>query len=165
MTEPTPTLATGELTRYGRVIDYLLDVVRPALAKNRHGHTIQMHEGDLTDDQLEDECILIGNTQIAQEWAAIGARRKDENLTVDVLILVSADGQTPRFVRERAIAIGNDMARVLRSDQHRYLGSAGGVALAQAGVMFRAVAWNPFPVSAGRGGALRCELLARTVRF
>lgn len=150
--------ATGKLTRFDAAIDYFLTAVVPALGTNRHGRTMQVVEAD-PGLILEDECIIIGNVDIAQEWAPQGGRRKDEHLVIDILILVRDDGATSTAVRNRAIAIGNDIAAVLRERPHT---SANGLA---AKSMFRALRWRPGPAADGRTGALFCQWALDNIRF
>jgi hypothetical protein len=67
-------------------------------------------------DTVQPELVMIGKVTLEQEWAALGARRKDEAYTVAVTVQVVQAGTDQDVVTERAYELVAAIEDALRND-------------------------------------------------
>lgn len=137
-------------TRVGEVLDYLLEHM-PTFVE------VEVSEGwtDMNADR-----VMLGTVNVDQDWAEIGARKLNQNVTVTVLILTKVDGGTATDARQRAETIFNKFGAVLRTDQTAI--SLGGICThAQLRVTSQRSGLTPD----GADYLLEAELLASNIRF
>lgn len=65
----------------------------------------QIVDGPPTEANLRSTCIILGDIEHEQVWAAVGARNRDENTTLRIMIYVLGAGQTQTAVNESAYAL------------------------------------------------------------
>lgn len=66
--------------------------------------TKQVHDGPPTDG-VRATCVILGDTEYETDWAALGARNREETATLQCSICVLGPGQTQTQVNEAAYAL------------------------------------------------------------
>lgn len=67
-------------------------------------------------DEIDPEMIFLGDVRFSQAWAALGARRRDEDYTIDLTVHVYQDGDEEQVVEERLWALFGEIEQALRDD-------------------------------------------------
>ena len=65
----------------------------------------QIIDGPPTEAQLRATCIILGDTDMEQDWAALGARNRDENSIIKCAIYLIGPGQSQTTVNKAAFAL------------------------------------------------------------
>lgn len=67
---------------------------------------------------IEHESIEFGNIEYSpvEDWAALGARRKDETFSITVYVLVTTEGLTQQEATERVYVLLGRVETVMRSN-------------------------------------------------
>lgn len=98
------------------------------------------------------EAIVIAGATSSQEWHTLGTRRKMEEATLDVYVMLNLLGGTATEVRTRAYELADIIDTLMRVPVHVTLGGM------CASVRWVPVQWAPAFSDAGRAGVLHCEL-------
>ena len=91
------------------VTAFLLELFRRSLPE------VQVSDGT-PGATLEAETIVIADVTFSQEWAAIGAKNRDENAEIRVVVYVRKMGGTQTEANERAFELLAACELALRSD-------------------------------------------------
>ena len=65
----------------------------------------QIVDGPPSEANLKSTCVILGDITHDQNWAALGARNRDENTSLQLTIYVLGPGQTQTAVNESAYAL------------------------------------------------------------
>jgi hypothetical protein len=142
------------VTRFGDVIDWLID----ALEDHPDLVDVQVSEGWA--DRYQD-MLMIGAAELDQEWQQLGARTRDETVTVDINVYVAREGDTATKIRQRCVEIGDTVATVLRQDAATSI-TLGGLCTSSSLIPIR---YTPGVIPDGRDGLLQLQLRAVHIRF
>lgn len=82
----------------------------------------QVIDGPPTEANLKSTCIILGDVDMVQDWAAIGARNRDEEAIIKCVIYVLGPGQTQTTVNKQAFALLGLIELFLRTSTNITLG-------------------------------------------
>lgn len=92
-----------------KILD-LLDA-RPGLAGVTRAYTYPADEAS-----IGREHIHLGDVSQTEVWGAIGGQRRDEDFTIEIVILVRKFGDDPQATETRLWVLREEVATALRSD-------------------------------------------------
>lgn len=100
------------------VTDWLLANLPAALSLDAS----QIVDGPPTEANLKSTCLILGDVDMKQEWAALGARNRDEEATIKCVIYVLGPGQSQTTVNKTAFALLGLLELFLRTSTNITLG-------------------------------------------
>lgn len=113
MADPTPAVTLAALR------DLLSQVTTSA------GRPVQVKIGPGRD--LEDQVLMLGDVVGDQEWSHIGARKRDEDYTIELYVLVAVPGDDDLEAAQRAWGLFAQVSNLLRQPENVALASSAGV--------------------------------------
>jgi hypothetical protein len=113
MADPTP----------GTVIPALLDVLENAVEWPSPGPQVTLG----SNPNLENQVVMLGVVDGDEDWAQIGGRKRDEDYTVDLFVLVSVPGDSALEACTRAWDLFARISATLRDPDHIATGHDAGV--------------------------------------
>lgn len=142
-----------ELTKAGAVTQWLVDHLTDA--PDLGG--VQITEAWVQPDR---ESIVIGDATMTQEWQALGARTRSEDVTLDIWITTIRPGDTAAEARTRCEELAGMVASVIRE-------TPGTIALGGlcTHTSFLAVSRKYFGTDEGVNCQIHAELTAHNIRF
>ena len=141
------------LTKAGAVTDWLVD----NLTASPDLDGVQVTEAWVQPDR---ESIVIGDATMEQDWMALGARTRSEDVTVIIWVAVLRPGDTAQDARIRAEELGGFIASVLRATPQTI--SLDGLC---SHTSLLAVSRDYLQLDDGTGCQLKVSLTAHNVRF
>ena len=141
------------LTKAGAVTQWLVDNL--AAAPDLGG--VNVTEAWIQPDR---ESIVIGDATMDQDWMALGARTRSEDVTLTIWIAVLRPGDTAAEARTRAEELGGYIASVLRATPQSIAldGLCSHTSLV-------AVSRDYLQLDDGTGCQLKATLIAHNIRF
>lgn len=106
-------------SRVPAVTDWLLANLPAAVSLDAS----QVVDGPPTEANLKSTCVIIGDTDMEQDWAALGARNRDEQATIKGVIYVLGAGASQTTVNKSAFALLALIEVFLRTGTNITLGS------------------------------------------
>jgi hypothetical protein len=73
-------------------------------------------DGPPTEAQLRRTCVILGDVTMSQDWAALGARNRNEEADLELAIYILGPGQTQTEVNKRAFDVLSDIELYLRAN-------------------------------------------------